>query len=314
MANKTIGQLDAAALPLAGTEKVELETAAGASKRATAQDVANVTPAVGSAADVYVKSLIPVEGTGTSAPALGDLNVATAIQPSSVWLKIGFNVDPTSRDGDAGVGATWEHNPVAATLALLSALQYRSIKSAVAINSYAGFYQAAHSVDMYRKLTAGGGGFQAAYIFGFTNGVATRRFIMGVGPYNDTTALDSSANPSTKPNLIGLLKDSGDTNVQIAWTSNSSVPTKIDTGVSFVSLSGKTLRFVLTVNRGGSTGNITLTDLATGTNLINTNFTFDVNAGALDLDVHPLLGVNSGPSDSSAFFFGLHKWAYGSLT
>lgn len=292
MSNVKISALPAAAA-LVGTEPIPT-VQSGVTVRTTPAAIAALAP--------------------TAAATIADMNSVTAIQPSSVWLKIGFASDPAELAGDAGVGSTWEHNPVAGSLALLSALQYRNLKSAVAVNSYAGFYYAAHSVDMYRKLTAGGGGLQVSYVFGFTNGVATRRMFIGVGPYNDTTAVNTAANPSTKPNLIGLLKDSGDANVQIAWTSNASVPTKVDTGVSFTSLSGLTLRFLLTIDRGGSTGSISLMNLATGINLINSTFTFDGNAGALDLDLHPLCGVNSGPSDSSAFFFGLHKMTHGSLT
>lgn len=64
MANKKISDLAAATIPLAGTEQMELQTAAGASGRCTAQDVANL--ATGLAIQVAISDETTAITTGAA--------------------------------------------------------------------------------------------------------------------------------------------------------------------------------------------------------------------------------------------------------
>lgn len=293
MGNKTIGQLDAAALPLDGTEKVELEKS-GVSKRATVQDIATV--AVG---QVPPSTAPGVFGVTTAAWAFADFANAN-------WTF--FRQNSVSEFSTSGA---WEHDPA---VSYLSSLQQRRLTSAASANSGVGFFNAQHLQDMYRKISGGvGGGFEVSYAFRFAATAPGNRFFFGVGPYNDNTAILAAAEPSTRTSLIGIAKDSTDTNLQFLTTSAVVAATKVDTGVLPSALAGKSCRFTLTVDRGGATATATIVDMDTGAILLSTDVTFTANVPAPDFDLHALVGMNTG-SSSTAVSFALHKMIQASLS
>lgn len=292
MANTTIDGLTPASA-LTGTEEVPVWQGT-VTKKTTTQDIADLAV------------VPPTPAADTIVETLGNMTVAWAYAdfPNNNWSFFRQN-----SVGEASVSGTWDHDP---TVSYLSALQQRTITSAAAVNSPAEFHNAQHLQDMYRKVSSGaGGGFQVIYCFRFSSPVAGNRFFFGVSPYNDTTALSGSFEPSSRPDLCGISKDSTDTNFQFLTSRAAGNFTKVDTGITPATVAGKSCRFTMTVPRGGATATITIVDMDTGTTLYSATTTFGANAPATDTDLHPLLGRNSG-SSSNAVSFSLHKMVHGS--
>jgi hypothetical protein len=121
----------------------------------------------------------------------------------------------------------------------------------------------------HRGSVADSGGFFAVFRFGIP-GITqnNHRFFCGL---TATTAALTNANPSTFLNFVGVIKDSTDTNFQIAFNDGSGTATKTDTGIAATSSASKLYEVRIFCPPNGSTMYCSMMDLEayTGTEASN---------------------------------------------
>ena len=102
MAMKRISDLTATIGALVGTELLELETAGGSSKKATAQAIANLAPAIAASAPAGLQYAAATVSIADAAPGAGKLSWNHATQASATVLY----VDDTTADA-ATLASAW---------------------------------------------------------------------------------------------------------------------------------------------------------------------------------------------------------------
>lgn len=126
-------------------------------------------------------------------------------------------------------------------------------------------------VQWWRGNAAGFGGFYFSMKFGIDASVTHLIYFFGL---NTGSAITSNTNPSTLINIIGVGKDTNDTNMQLMYNDGSGTATKVDLGVSIGITSIFCLRIFCLPN--DSNIYVSVEDLGAGTVLIDTTLTSDI--------------------------------------
>lgn len=136
--------------------------------------------------------------------------------------------------------------------------------------SYATIYQSGTSF-LYVKTSGSAlaAGFRVGGIIGWYCATAANldasRAYWGLQDDADVPSLLNSSDPSALGWLIGIGKDAGDANLQFMCNDASGTATKVDMGVTASSLSGLPLALEISGNAAGSSLDVKLTDISTGT-------------------------------------------------
>jgi hypothetical protein len=146
----------------------------------------------------------------------------------------------------------------------------RRLRYPISATTTAGVAGWRHAVaQWHRGSVADSGGFFAVFRFGIP-GITqnNHRFFCGL---TATTAALTNANPSTFLNFVGVIKDSTDTNFQIAFNDGSGTATKTDTGIAATSSASKLYEVRIFCPPNGSTMYCSMMDLEayTGTEASN---------------------------------------------
>ena len=113
---------------------------------------------------------------------------------------------------------------------LLPNIMYTTFTTAAATNSGVAIYFSLASRGAMCGNNTYGAGSKVIIIFGLPIYASTQRMFAGYAGSNNQ--LGTTVNTSTNLNIVGVGKDSGDTNLQIMFNGGSGTATKVDTGIA----------------------------------------------------------------------------------
>jgi hypothetical protein len=257
MSNQKISQLPAASA-LTGTELVEL-VQSGANVQSTPAALAALAPA---------PNVFSVMGNPTQTPAQF---AAAGFGSQGIWFtmfsQIGGGFGGSGNAGSSGwvinSGTNTNQALNASGANIATATQMGLVTSAAGANSAADITNNNPAVNMIRGMANGLpiAGFTMTLYFALTTAIASEQcffgYAQGTGGYPGTQV------PSAVNNMIGLARDTADTNLQFMINNASGTASKTDLGVTLASLAGKMLRLVITCDNVGNCA-ITLSNMESG--------------------------------------------------
>jgi hypothetical protein len=258
MANQKISQMPVATTPLAGTELIEL-VQSGVNVQSTATAIAALAP---------TPTTLSLIGNPNQTPAQF---AAAGFASQTIWFamfsQIGGGYGGTGNAGSSGwvinSGTNTNQTLNAGGANIATATQMGLVTSAAGANSAADITNNNPAVNMIRGMANGLpiAGFTMTLYFAFTTAVATEQCFLGYargsGGYPGTQV------PSTITDMIGLARDTADTNLQFMINNGAGTASKTDLGVTLASLAGKMLRLVITCDNVGNCA-IALSNMESG--------------------------------------------------
>lgn len=226
-------------------------------------------------------------------------NSQTNIGTGTPWSSVGTLSSQSLNGGGANLG---------------SSVQLLIQTSSSAANGSCDLYNAVFnstnpaSIALVRLASSGLliGGFTMTLYFVLTTTIVGEQIFMGFVP--GLGAIAGTTTPSNLTNMIGLAKDSTDTNLQFMINNGAGVASKTSLGVTHTSLQGHLLRLVITCDGAGNCAT-TLSDLESG----GQTYTISYPAATTKLpavfssaggQVEPHIHINNG-GNAAAVAYGL---------
>jgi hypothetical protein len=242
----------------------------------------------------------------------------TTLANQGIWWttfpSIAGGLAGVSNVGTGGGSPSWVPNVSAVNQAannagatIAAATQMGTFTSAAGANSAADIVSSGPAVNMIRAFSNGLpiAGFSMTLFFAFTTTVSTEQCFFGYSPGSGN--LSGSQVPSALTNMIGLGRDSGDTNLQFMINNGSGSAAKTDLGVTLASLANKMLKLVITCDSVGNCA-ISLTNIESGGGLVSSvsypTATAKLPVAGATAQVGPRMHVNNGGT-ASAVAFGI---------
>lgn len=143
-------------------------------------------------------------------------------------------------------------------------------------------------------------GFTMALYFVFTTVIANEQVFFGFCP--GTAGLGGSQVPSALLNMIGLGRDTADTNLQFMINNGAGTASKTDLGVTLASLANKLLRLVITCDGVGNCS-IVLSNMESGGSQFTANYpAATAKLPAANVLVEPHWHINNGGTAASVAY------------
>lgn len=234
-----------------------------------------------------------------------DLSVL-ALEANTTTL---FNLCATP--SSAGTGAIQTPDPTSANI--LNSIPRLRQTTAATINTNAAIFNSNAAVAIAFRACSGNvrsGGFFAWFRFGWPTARADQR--AAVGLFNTVSALGAAVDPSTFLNFVGVCKDEADTNLQLMHNDGAGAATKVNSGISFVSLAGALLDLYIGAPAGGNI-TVSLFNRKANTVIFN-NVEISTNLIAADAILSTHIQANTGATTATAVTVEMNRMVWKRLT
>jgi len=262
----------------------------------------SVTDAGGGVADVTIPGNTDPLDPGEPLPAaLHRFAIVFPVMGSATITSIGRILTPTAV-GSPGFG-------VAASGSSFQAGFHRPTReTTTAANQSAGWVAAAGNANYWRGDAAGRGGFKIVWRFSFEVLPSGTRFFIGLY----ATAADPclGAEPSAAVNMVGLGKDTSDTDMQFMHNDGSGTATKVSLGAPAATAVVYEL-VLIGIAGGGDVIARLYSVIGTGSTLIQQS-TLTTNLPATTAFMAPTQTINTS-AGGSALTICFHGWTFDSL-